>query len=311
MPLGPPAASVNAVDYPTIGAALAVAQPGSAVTIRPGVHSAAEEFPLTVPKGVRLLGEPGAVIDASTGPPRVAAILLAGNGAALHHVTVIAPAPTVPARDPVAVGAMTAVKVAVRACTLQRGGILVTGGSGVSLTGNSVEGGRIVVRRSTGTQIIRNQQSGDFADAGIAVDGGAQHTILGNLASGSRVGLALTGASACDLSGNGSSHHDTGIEIVDCHDSVVGHGAIDSCVTGIRIIGGTALRVIENDVADCDTAIDLGAGARALVQSNRVRHARIGVAVHPTADATIIDNELTDCSERGISRDSGDPPDPD
>lgn len=306
MPLGPPAASVNAVDYPTIGAALAVAPPGSAVTIRPGVHGPAEDFPLTVPKGVRLLGEPGAVVDASAGPPRVAAILLAGNGAALHHVTVIAPSPTAPSRAPVAVGAMTAVKVAVRACTLQRGGILVTGGSGVSLTGNTVDGGRIVVRRSTGTQIIRNQQSGEFADAGIAVDGGAQHTILGNLASGSRVGVALTGATACEVSGNGASHHDTGVEIVDCHDTVVGHSAIDSCVTGIRVIGGDALRVIENDVADCDTAIDLGAGAQAIVEANRVRRARVGVAVHPSAQATIVDNELTDCSERGIARDPGD-----
>ena len=307
MPLGPPAASVNAVDYPTIGAALAVAPPGTAVTIRPGVHGPAEDFPLTVPKGVRLLGEPGAVVDASDGPPRVAAILLAGNGAALHHVTVIAPAPTLPTRDPVAVGAMTAVKVAVRACTLQRGGILVTGGSGISLTGNTVDGGRIVVRRSTGTQIIRNQQWGEFADAGITVDGGGQHAILGNLTSGSRVGLALTGASSCDISGNGASHHDTGIEIVDCHESAIGHSAIESCVTGIRVIGGSSLRVIENDVADCDTAVDLGAGARATVEANRVRRARIGVAVHPTADATIIDNELTDCSERGIARNPGDP----
>lgn len=300
-PLGDAAASVNAIDYPTVGAALAMASPGSAVTIRPGIHGAAEDFPLTVPKGVRLLGEPGAVLDASAGPPRVAAVLLAGNGSALHHVTVVAPPSTSPTREAVAVGATTAVKIAVRACTV-RGSIVVTGGSGVSLTGNDIDEGRIVVKRSNGTQVIRNHQTAERAGAGIAIEGGSEHAILGNVVTGGSVGIAVTGATSCDVSGNGVRGQDVAIEVIDCGDTVVGHNAIDGCVTGIRVIGGSTARITENDVVECDTGIELGPSSTSVVQSNRMVRARIGITVNRTADVSLVDNELADCREHGIQR---------
>ena len=299
---GDAAATLGNVTYPTIGAALAVAVAGNAVVIRPGVHGEAEAFPLTVPPGVRLLGEPGAVVDASRADPQVAAVLLAGSGSALHHVIVVAPPTLSSSRPAVAVGATTAVKVAVRACTLRDGGILVTGGSGVTITGNDVQGGRIIVKRSIGTQVIRNRQHGGPDGAGIAMEGGSQHVVHGNVLTDGAVGIALTSVSATDVSGNATNRHDTGVEVVDCHELVLAQSAVDAAVTGIRVVGGSLTRVEENDVVDCDTAIELGPGATSQVERNHVLRARIGIAVDAAAEVTLVDNDLLECREQGIRR---------
>ncbi|MEO9224557.1 MAG: alpha-L-fucosidase [Acidimicrobiales bacterium] len=317
--------------FPTITAALAVAQQGGLVDVPAGHYGApTEHFPLVIPAGVTLVGhesdDPNAdppTIDGA-GEPLASPLVELRSGAAIAGMTVLAPravhelpgqgprgqAGTIVSRD------ATGTKVerctvhgsithdqgrnhAVRFCHLIGGHIATGGADEATITGNHVVGsiGPGATRRVTSAAAVPD---GAPTGVGISIVAGDDHRIDANTVEDFAGAIQLHATSGAAVSANAAFAGQQGIELRLAQDSVV---TGNQCRGGraIAVIGGRSNNLTANIADRTDTGLLLDGDAAATTASgNQFVDCRIGILAWSHTGSALDGNQFTDCWEHDV-----------
>lgn len=288
--------TIDDVEHLSIGAALAVTQPGDTVRLTPGRYGPeTEQFPLVVPAGVTVAGtlpgevtegapfglapgDEGTLVELAGQAPGTAALVLGGDGAALERLTVRRPPRTIESiwdRWPV----ITAAGVSngrVEQCIVV-GDVAARECPNLQLAWNRFEGGGITIEDSPGAAISGNITDGGGRGTGITVTGGSAQRIDGNHLAGYEHGIVVRATLTATVTGNDVAVRQDAIRIADAHDTeVVANHVRGGRALTVHAGSGTALRA--NTAAATDVGLLLTAAPQGTeLGRNRFDDCRVDV----------------------------------
>jgi nitrous oxidase accessory protein len=289
------AAGAREVAPGELPAALAAAQPGETLLLRAGVHRGA----LTIARSVRLIGEPGAVIE---GDGSGTVLTLGAPGIEVSGLTVRGAGADLAADDAVVLLRETE-GVVVRDCRIEARafGIYLRGGGQHRIVGNVVAGDASlpVARRGNGIHLwqtvgneVRDNRLVDTRD-GVYLSFAHDNLIEGNRGSGLRYGIHYMYSERNELAGNEfggcrggialmysrgnrivanvlDGNQDFGILLLQLEDSIVRDNDAGANGRGVYLENSAANRLRDNRLRDNGVGAYLTAGSeRNLFTGNR------------------------------------------
>ncbi len=256
-------------------AALARAQPGDTLRLAPGVHPG----PLTIRRAIRLVGQPGAVID---GGGDGTVLTLAADGIEVSHLT-IRGGGTDLSRDDAVVLLREARGVTVERCHVeaQAFGIYLRGGGGHHILHNEVRGNPVLppVRRGNGIHLWHTEEN-ELRDNrlisvrdGIYLSFAHRNLIRGNSGTGLRYGIHYMYSERNTLEGN----------------------RFRACTGGIALMFSMNDRIADNEASDNrDFGILCQQLEHSVLAHNRSAHNGRGFFLENSADNRFVDNRVED-----------------
>ena len=285
-PAGAPVATGGGA---TVGERLAAAQPGDIVELGAGRY-AGESFPLTVPAGVTLRGVSAASVIIDAGGH--VAIVLGGDDATVEHVSVTGAAPGYMMLPPTCVTAAGVDRLTVRDCVVES--ILISGGSGHSVTGNVVAGGKVWLMGAARCEVRANYQHGLRWGAGIEVLGGDGHVIAENECRDDLAAIKCIETTTARVERNLYETRWLGVHLLNSRDTVLYCNQAWRTMRAVDVEGGHDNRIEKQLAEHCDSGVMVeGRADRTTIYDSWFHDCRVGLYLWDADEVVVERNAVS------------------